>query len=59
VNVRECTDVKPLRIRYAVDFGWTNPSAIMVDGFDGDGRLWILDEFYKTQASTEDLIVAL
>jgi hypothetical protein len=57
--VRECADVKVLKIRYGVDFGWTNPSAIMVDGFDGDGRLWVLDEFYKVQSSAEDLIVAL
>ena len=50
VHVRECPDIKSLKIRYGVDFGWTNPSAIMVDGFDGDGRLWVLDEFYKTQS---------
>lgn len=31
----------------------------MVDGFDGDGRLWVLNEFYKAQSSAEDLIVAL
>jgi len=31
----------------------------MVDGFDGDGRLWVLDEFYKTHSSIEELIVAL
>jgi hypothetical protein len=59
VHVRECLDVKVLKIRYGVDFGWTNPSAVMVDGFDGDGRLWVLNEFYKTQCSAEDLIVAL
>ena len=59
VHVRACLDVKLLKIRYGVDFGWTNPSAIMVDGFDGDGRLWVLDEFYKVQCSAEDLIVAL
>jgi hypothetical protein len=59
VHVKECSDVKSLKIRYGVDFGWTNPSAIMVDGFDGDGRLWVLDEFYKIQSSAEDLIVAL
>lgn len=59
VHVKECPDIKSLKIRYGVDFGWTNPSAIMVDGFDGDDRLWVLDEFYKPQSSAEDLIVAL
>ncbi len=33
--------------------------AIVVDGFDGDGRLWVVDEYYKTQSSAEDLMVAL
>lgn len=59
MHVRECSDVKSLKIYYGVDFGWTNPSAIMVNGFDGDGRLRVLDEFYKTQSSAEDLIVVL
>ncbi|MHA2475329.1 MAG: hypothetical protein ACXAES_19090 [Promethearchaeota archaeon] len=59
VHVKECTNIESLRIRYGVDFGWTNPSAIMVDGFDGDGRLWVLDEFYKSHSSAEDLIIAL
>jgi len=44
-----------LRRRLRLDY----PSAIVVNGFDGDGRLWVLDEFYKTQSSAEDLIVAL
>lgn len=61
LHVRECPDIKYglKQIRYGVDFGWTNPSAIIVDGIDGDGRAWILDEFYKTQCSAEDLIAAL
>jgi hypothetical protein len=59
VHVKECPNPKGLRIRYGVDFGWANPSAIVVNGFDGDGRLWVLDEFYKTHSSAEDLIVAL
>ena len=58
LHVREHPDPKALRVRYGVDFGWTNPSAIEVEGLDGDGRLWVLDEFYKTQASAEDLMVA-
>jgi hypothetical protein len=59
LHVRECPDRKVLRVRYGVDFGWTNPSAIVVNGLDGDGRLWVLDEFYKTQSSAEDLMLAL
>jgi len=47
VHVRECSDVKSLKIWYGVDFGWTNPSAIMVEGFDGNGRLWFLMNFIR------------
>jgi len=32
---------------YGVDFGWTNPSCILVLGFDGDGVAYVLDEFYQ------------
>ncbi len=59
LHVREHPDPKSLKIRYGVDFGWTNPSAIEVLGFDSDGRVYVLDEFYKTQSSAEDLMHAL
>lgn len=40
---------------YGHDFGWTNPAAQIVIGWDGDGRAYALDEYYKTQATDEDL----
>lgn len=43
-------------VRYGVDFGWTNPSAIVAVGFDGDGRAYVLDEFYQRHVRVEDLI---
>jgi hypothetical protein len=43
-------------IVYGVDFGWTNPSAIVAVGFDGDDRAYILDEFYQNRAQPEVLI---
>jgi hypothetical protein len=46
------------RIAYGVDFGWTNPAAIVAVCLDGDGRAYILDEFYKRRASIEELILA-
>lgn len=42
-------------IAYGVDFGWTNPTAVLAIGFDGDGRAYVLDEFYKTQVRNEEL----
>ena len=44
---------------YGCDFGWTNPSAIVCIGFDGDGRAYILDEFYQNRTQTETLIQEL
>jgi len=39
-----------------VDFGWTNPSAALLIGYDGDDRSYILDEFYQNRTQTETLI---
>jgi len=50
--------VEPERIKhvvYGVDFGWTNPSAIICVGFDGDGRAYVLDEFYQNRVHVETL----
>lgn len=46
-------------MKYGVDFGWANPSAIVAVGFDYDGRAFVLDEFYQSQVTTEDLIGAM
>jgi hypothetical protein len=60
VHVRDQSDKRLFRdVRYGVDFGWTNQSAIVVLAYDYDGRVWVQDEFYKTQCSAEDLIDAL
>lgn len=59
VNMGEA-DLKTLReIRYGVDFGWTNPTAVVALGYDGDGRAYVLDELYKTQLKKEDLVAGL
>jgi hypothetical protein len=59
VHVREIQLDQIRKVRVGVDFGWTNPSAIIVVGYDGDGRVWVLDEFYKRQAGKDMLIQAL
>ena len=43
---------------YGHDFGWTNPAAQVVIGWDGDGRAYALDEFYKSQSPEEELIAS-
>ncbi len=43
IHIREQTDKRQLReIRYGVDFGWVNPSAIVAVAYDYDGRVWVL-----------------
>lgn len=41
------------RVIGGVDWGYTNPSAALVFGVDGDGRAWQLDEFYQRRAGLE------
>lgn len=47
---------KFIKIVYGVDFGWTNPCTIMVIGFDGDYRAYVLDEFYQSRVPVETMI---
>jgi len=44
------------QVVYGVDFGWTNPSAIICIGFDNDDRAYILDEFYQNRTQPEVII---
>ena len=44
------------RVEYGVDFGWTNPTAIVVVLFDNDGRAFVSEEIYKSRLSDNDLI---
>jgi len=48
-------DPRTLSVRYGVDFGWTNPSAILVIKIDGDGRAYVPEEVYGRQLSMEQL----
>lgn len=43
-----------------IDWGYTNPAVALVIGVDGDGRAWLIDEFYKRQQQLEsDFIPAV
>jgi len=59
VHVREIEFTLIKEVRYGVDFGWTNPTAILAVGYDGDGRIWVLDEVYQRQLKKEVIIEAL
>lgn len=38
-----------------IDFGYTNPSCILPVKIDADNHYWILEEFYKTHQTTEQI----
>lgn len=48
-------DPRSMSIRYGVDFGWTNPSAIEVVQVDSDGRAYVIDEVYASQLSMDQM----
>jgi hypothetical protein len=58
-ELKELQNIEIRDIVYGVDFGWTNPSAIVCVGFDNDGRAYIIDEFYQNRVQTETLIEEL
>jgi len=39
-----------------VDAGYTNPTALIVKGHDGDGRRHIMAEFYQTSTKLKDVV---
>ncbi len=47
---------KPGRFLAGIDFGFVNPSAIVVEGVDSDGRHYLVEEFYRARCSEQDLV---
>jgi len=41
-----------------VDFGWTNPTVMLVIGQRADGALWVLDEIYRSRMTPEDMVAS-
>jgi PBSX family phage terminase large subunit len=44
------------RIRLGIDFGFTNPTAILVIANDNDGRYYIIEEHYETGMHESDIV---
>jgi phage terminase large subunit len=50
-------DLPPFsKVIAGMDFGSTNPTAIVVCGLDYDNRLWVMDEFYKRKATLDEIV---
>lgn len=47
---------QPDKVIAGVDFGFAAPAAIVVEGIDGAGRRYIIDEFYQAGCSEQLLI---
>lgn len=56
VHVLDKINQSMRRMFYGIDWGWTNPACILAVGLDYDGRAYVLDEFYKRQATDEELM---
>jgi len=59
VHVRSIDRQFLKEIVYGVDFGWTNPTAIIALGFDSDDRGYAIDEVYKSQMAKEEILANL
>ena len=46
----------PVNTLVGIDFGYTNPTAILKIQQDHDARYFITDEFYQTQRTTEEIV---
>lgn len=42
-----------------IDWGYTNPAVVLKLGIDGDGRIWVADEWYETHQLVDDQISAV
>lgn len=47
------------RMLYGVDWGWTNPAAIIALGVDGDGRCFAVDEIYQKNMGDDEIAEAI
>lgn len=52
----EITPIREINRIIGIDFGWTNPTAILTILVDYDNTYWVTDEFYKTGKTMEDII---
>jgi len=57
IHVKRAPD-KFVRVVAGVDWGYTNPAVILVLGLDGDGRAWIVDEYYQRRKLIGDVTEA-
>jgi len=57
VHVQKAPD-SFVQVIAGVDWGYTNPAVILVLGIDGDGRAWVVAEFYQRRQLIGDIVQA-
>ena len=51
----DTSQIKMVGIMGGIDFGFTNPSVVLKIGFDSDGRIYVMDEFYEKHVTDSQL----
>ena len=46
------------RIVMGMDWGYTNPAVVLVVGIDGDGRMFVVDEYYRRGVALDGHVAA-
>lgn len=59
IHVIPFIEKKFTEIVAGIDWGFTNPTAVSIIGFDSDRRAYIVDEFYEKRIMTEGLMQVL
>ncbi len=59
VHVVEPRESKFKEVIAGIDWGFTNPAAIAVIGIDYDNTFYLIDEYYKSEKTTAEIIVKL
>lgn len=52
----DSNSIREIKRIIGVDFGFTNPTAILTISIDYDNTYWVRNEFYKTNKTTEEII---
>lgn len=55
IHVIDTSKIEFKEVIAGVDFGFTNPSAVVVVGFDNDERAYVIREFYQTHVTDIEL----
>jgi PBSX family phage terminase large subunit len=58
-HVIETKEVRYKEVICGIDWGFTNPAAIAIIGIDYDNTFYLIDEYYKSEKTTAELIVKL